>query len=207
MTPDSQLDEFRWENEIRRHENQVADFFHDLVYCLDLPTGELPAPPGITGLPVPADSVTPSGKEAYWQWMAEHEDDAEENDDYEPRHPVCFSCVDSLDQLAVMWNKFTVNCSCGKEFALALGINCAFGKLLARCADFTEPAEKICSDTLLISLGKRTIADLENLVLRLDHFQYLHPEKKDVFTFFRTRLAIVRDQLTGKLAELRNRNA
>lgn len=201
----SHWDEFQWENEIRRHENNVADFFHDLVYCLDLPIGEMPAELPETA-ETPSDPVTASRNAALRQWMSDHE--AEENDeqeqDYEPRHPVCFSCVDALDDLSAKWNQFCVQNYHNENFLPALGISCAFAKLLARTADFTEPG-KFNTPALLTSLGKRAIADLEDLVAGLTNFQSeFFPESYAGVSYFISRLALIRDQLVEKLAEVRN---
>ena len=203
MKPLSHWDEFQWENEIRRHESSVADFFQDLVYCLDLPIGD--PPPGAAGTAgTPSDPVAAGKSEAFRQWMRDHdeEEDEENPPDCEPRRPVCFSCVDSLDQLAVMWNQFCVS-RCGSELLpAALGISCAFARLLARTADFTEPG-KYCDTGLLITLGKRALSDLSDLLFRLDTLREITASDAEEFHFFRLRLALVRDQLTGKLAELR----
>lgn len=202
MKRTSHWDEFQWENEIRRHENSVADFFQDLVYCLDLPIGDLPSgAPGSAG--APSDPVTAGKNDAMRQWMREH-DEFDDDGDYDPRRPICFSCVDALDQLAVEWNRVCIaNCS-PESLPVALGIACAFAKLLARAADFTEP-DRSCGKPLQITLGKRALADLADLVQRLDAFQQAAaPDEEEIFSYFRLRLGLVRDQLIGKLEELRS---
>ncbi|MBE6364720.1 MAG: hypothetical protein E7053_03085 [Lentisphaerae bacterium] len=204
----SQWDEYQWENEIRRHENNVACFFQDLVYCLDLPIGDVLFDP----LASPAaetntDPVSAKRSNALRQWMSEHgefedgEDDDYQSSDAEPRHPVCFSCVDALDAMAVQWNQFAATIEKENIFEFALGINCAFGKLLARTADFTEPGEE-CTTPLLITLGKRAINDLEDLVDRLKECSSVFPGNM-IFSDLVARLAVVRDQLTAQLHTLR----
>lgn len=198
-----QWSENQWKNEIRKHEEEVASFFQDLVYCLDLPMDELP-----TELPdpveTPSDAIAAGKNAAMRQWIRDHEEEDGEEDqdmDYEPRHPVCFSCVDSLDQLAVLWNSFSIGFSTREERRFALGISCAFAKLLARTADFTEPA-KCCSAQLLKTLGKMALSDLEDLVSRLDQCREMIASNENQFSFFRSRLALIRQQLIEKLNEL-----
>jgi hypothetical protein len=190
--------EFQWENEIKRHEYNAAALFQDLVYCLDLPIAysDLNIIPGEQ----PPATVSSTQNDALKQWMLDHENDEEQSevtqqDEY--RHPVCFSCVDSLDHLAVMWNQFAVENFSGEAFHKAMGVTCAFGKLLARVADFTEPS-KACENSLLITLGKRAVAELEELV---DYLHEYHAE------YFISRLSLLRDQLTDRLQELRNSTA
>ena len=193
--------EHQWEKEIRQHEDEVALFFQGLVYSLDLPIDDLP-----DTFPNAADAsapVTAVKNDALQQWMLEHEEDDgdESENDYEPRHPLCFSCVDSLDQLAVEWNIFSASLPQGEFFRTALGISCAFAKLLARSADFTEPA-KYCTVQLLCTLGKLAFSDLDDLLCRLDDFEKSMPlQYIDPFNYFRRRLAVAKEQLAAKLKE------
>ena len=193
--------EHQWEKEIRQHEDEVALFFRGLVYSLDLPMDDLP-----DTFPCAADAsapVTAVKNDALQQWILEHEeDDAEESEnDYEPRHPLCFSCVDSLDQLAVEWNIFSASLPQGELSRSALGISCAFAKLLARSADFTEPA-KYCTIQLLCTLGKLAASDLDDLLCRLDDLEKsMDLRHTDHFNYFRRRLAVAKEQLAAKLKE------
>ena len=194
--------ESQWKNEIRQHEDEVALFFQDLVYCLDLPMDDLPASFPNTA-DSPSDVVASVKNDALRQWMLDHEEESEEESDtdYEPRHPLCFSCVDSLDQLAVEWNIFSASLPQVEFFRTALGISCAFAKLLARSADFTEPA-KYCTVQLLCTLGKLAVSDLDDLLCRLDDFEKSMPlQYIDSFSYFRRRLAVAKEQLAAKLKE------
>lgn len=196
--------ENQWKNEIRQHEAEVALFFQDLVYCLDLPMDDIPAAFPNTA-DTPSDPVTAVKNDALRQWMLDHEEDGEEETetDYEPRHPLYFSCVDSLDQLAAEWNIVSAGFSRGELSGMALGISCAFAKLLARSADFTEPA-KYCTAQLLSTLGKLALNDLDDLLSRLDDFGLARNGQTEIpLNYFRRRLALVKEQLTGKLDELK----
>lgn len=202
--PDYPLwNEKQWENEIRRHESSLAEFFRDLVYCLDLPVGDSPA--GLQeAAGMPLDPVTSRSNEALQQWKNDHEneDDSDDAVEYEPRRPVSFACVDALDQLAVEWNTLTMDFDDRQTFAAALGINGAFAKLLARTADFTEP-DRDAPAALLITLGRRAMEDLEDLVSRLDDFANSSGIPREKCRYFRSRLALVREQLADHLRELR----
>jgi hypothetical protein len=194
--------ESQWKNDIRQHEDEVALFFQDLVYCLDLPMDDLPASFPNTA-DSPSDVVASVKNDALRQWMLDHEEESEEESDadYEPRHPLCFSCVDSLDQLAVEWNIFAAKFSNRKHSSLLLGISCAFAKLLARCADFTEPTKQ-CTPQLLSTLGKLAVHDLEELAARLNEFASELPKHAPSSAYFLRRLALVREQLIEKLRDL-----
>ncbi|MBE6390139.1 MAG: hypothetical protein E7043_08225 [Lentisphaerae bacterium] len=200
----SNWDEFQWETEIRRHENSVADFFQGLVYCLDLPIDNSPAGWNNTAV---QDPVTASDNiDQFTQWSQDEMEyeDIELSRMYEHRHPIIFSCVDALDQLAAEWNQFAVTLHDCKLQKTSLAVSCAFAKLLARTADFTEPSARLNSVALLVSLGKRTLTDIADLLIRLDNFSRLIPEEKSVITGFRQKLMLLRDQLIDRLFELRN---
>lgn len=199
-----QWSEQQWKNEIRQHEEQLALFFQDLVYCLDLPISDLPSElPG--SVETPSDPVTAGKNAALQQWVREHEeenDEIEPEEDYGPRHPVCFSSVDSLDQLAASWNIFSSDFKEDELSRYALGTSCAFAKLLARCADFMEPS-KYCTTQLLITLGELALNDLDDVISRLESCRKLLDSRTESFTYFHQRLAVVREQITTRLHELR----
>ncbi|MBE6356045.1 MAG: hypothetical protein E7058_02905 [Lentisphaerae bacterium] len=203
MTNYPAWNEKQWENEIRKHESSLAEFFRDLVYCLDLPIGEMPSVLQNSTADAPLDPVTSRSKEALQQWVNDHEsdDDIDSSLEYEPRRPVCFACVDALDQLAAEWNAFISGITDHRIFVDALGINCAFAKLLARSADFTEPDRDV-PIALLITLGKRSLTDLENLVSLINIFEKNSGIDQHNCHYFCKRLALVRDQLIDKLSEL-----
>lgn len=198
-----QWSEQQWKNEIHKQEKQLALFFQDLVYCLDLPISELPAElPG--SVETPSDPVTAGKTAALQQWMREHEEECDENEleeDYEPRHPVCFSCVDSLDQLATAWNIFSSDFKDGELSRYALGASCAFAKLLARSADFMEPS-KYSTPQLLLSLGNLALNDLEDVIYRLESCQNQLDSHAESFNYFYQRLAVVKEQITARINEM-----
>lgn len=198
-------DEYQWEREIRRHESRVARFFRGLVYCIDLPAEEASADfsAGAEPLSDPVSARQPVNP-ALQEWLMNH-DAAEGEEENSPpeRHPVCFAPVDALDGLCVQWNTL-FSSRVRKELSpYAMGIICAFAKLLARVADFTESGREF-SPPLLVSLGKRSLADLNEVMLMLENFSALQPSLAPEISAISSRLLIVREQLLCRLQELRS---
>ena len=190
--------EFQWEQELRRHENRIAKFFRNLVYCIDLPAEEAYGDFQL-GAPVPAAP----GKEnpALQEWIRDHDD--EDDDDQPERRPTCFAPVDAIDQLGVTWNIITATKLDPRLLACGMGINCAFAKLLARVADFTEPP-KDSTTALRRTLGKRSLTDLKELSLMLESIATEQTSLMPEISGIESRLLIVREQLVDGLRELRS---
>ena len=195
--------EFQWEQELRRHENRIARFFQDLVYCIDLPAeeacGDFQLGAGAQD-PVPAAPGTTNP--ALQEWLRDHDD--EEDDEAQPdRRPTCFAPVDAIDQMGVTWNIITATKLDPELLSCGMGINCAFAKLLARVADFTEPA-KDSTTALRRTLGKRSLTDLKELSLMLESIAAEQPSLTPEISGIQSRLLIVREQLVDSLRELRS---
>ena len=154
--------EFQWEREIRRDERRISCYYRELPECLDLPGEEEMIFNSLLSRPdlVPTGGAPDSLRS--WRPDVEEEEDDEPAFDDNSRRPGS-ELVIQLDHLAVEWNTLAVSrLRAGLELP-GLGICCAFGKLLARTADFIDtidPAER----ALRISLGKRALADLNDLV-------------------------------------------
>lgn len=154
--------EFQWEREIRRDERRISCYYRELPECLDLPGEEEMIFNSLLSRPdlVPSGGTPDSLRS--WRPDVEEEEDDEPAFDDNSRRPGS-ELVIQLDHLAVEWNTLAVSrLRAGLELP-GLGICCAFGKLLARTADFIDtidPAER----ALRISLGKRALADLNDLV-------------------------------------------
>ena len=198
-------DEYQWEREIRRHESRVARFFRGLVYCIDLPAEEASADFS-AGAETPSDPVSARqpANPALQEWLMNHDAaDGEEENTPPERHPVCFAPVDAVDRMCVQWNTLFAS-GIRREFTPhAMGIICAFAKLLARVADFTEPGRE-ATPALLVSLGKRSLADLNEVMLMLENFSILQPSLAPEISAISSRLLIVREQLLCRLQELRS---
>ena len=199
MTHRNDWDEFQWERELRQYESRIARFYHGLVYCLDLPAEEADFP---IGTATPSDPVPASCNPALLEWLKEHDQDDEENPPPE-RHPSCFAPVDAIDRMCVEWNVIFASELPLKFLSFGMGINCAFAKLLARCADFTEP-EKDCAPALLITLGKRSLLDLAELTFMLDEIGKVLPALQQHTSRMKVNLLIVREQFLARLNEIRN---
>ena len=196
-------DEFQWEQEIRRHESRIARFYQGLVYCIDLPAEEafeeLQFGTETQCDPVSAAAVN---NPALQEWISEHDID-DENENIPERHPRCLAPVDAVDQLCVRWNNIFASTLKNELIPQGMGIICAFAKLLARVADFTEP-EKGCTHSLLLTLGKRSLDDLKNLSVMLENICRRQPSLSPEIAIMLKQLFTVREQLIGALRKLRN---
>ena len=190
--------EFQWEQELRRHENRIARFYQDLVYCIDLPAEEAN---GDFQLGDEDPASAPPGS-ALQDWLRDH-DDEEEEDNAPERRPTCFAPVDAIDQLGVFWNLITATKLEPKLLPCGMGINCAFAKLLARVADFTEPAHD-ATLPLRLTLGKRSLTDLKELSVMLESIAAEQKSLLPEISRIQARLLIVREQLVDGLRELRS---
>ena len=192
--------EFQWEQELRRHENRIARFFQDLVYCIDLPAEEANGDFQL-GAETP-DPVPAAPNPALQDWLRDH-DDEEDEENAPDRRPTCFAPVDAIDQLGVSWNLIAATRLDPELLPCGMGVNCAFAKLLARVADFTEPA-KDATPALRLTLGKRSLTDLKELSVMLESIAAEQKSLLPDITGIQSRLLIVREQLVDCLRELRS---
>lgn len=207
MKHNSVWDEFQWEKELRKHESRIARYFQGLVYCIDLPAEESCADFRF-GSAMPSDPVSTrnSNNQALQEWLQEHDSDNEDTDTApEERRPSCFAPVDAVDQLAVTWNTVCAVRLRSDLNQSGMGITCAFAKLLARVADFTEPGRE-CTTPLLITLGKRSLADLKELCNLLESLGQEQHSLQETVSAITARLLLVREQLLCRLKELRSSN-
>ncbi len=191
--------EFQWENEIRRDERRISCYYRELPDCLDLPGEEdmifnsLLSHPDLVPTGGSADSLRA------WQPEEEEEDGElfEEND----RRPGS-GLIAQLDRLAVEWNTLMVS-ELRPDLELpGLGISCAFGKLLARVADFVDTAEP-SEKALRISLGKRSLADLNELAGALQQLGNSQHSLQTHLGLFIELLSHIREHLLELLADSR----
>ena len=145
--------EFQWEAEIRRDERRISGYFQELPSCLDLPGEEEMI---YEKLFSQVDLMPVDGKTgALRNW--EDDDSEEEWENNSPPHKLLLQ----LDCLAVEWNTLIVNELPTDLSAAGLGIACQYGKLLVRLSNFLDGGQQ--EATLKISLGKRCLADLNDL--------------------------------------------
>ena len=206
MTPSDDPSEFFWEKKLRQHEKSVAEYLKKLHHSLELAdlecvsgvsAGEIDESfPELKNIPdfVPAES--PGNDD---------DDGCGDDEAVMPRRVTDFSPVDAVDQLAVLWNQQLIAKLPPDLFDYGLGINCAFAKLIARVADFTEPGEGI-PDNLLIALGKRACAELNDLLKRISAPELAESDFAENAAFIAGRLLLVRSELTGELAKIRRKS-
>ena len=153
--------EFQWEREIRRDERRISCYFRELSGCLDLPGEEEMIFSNLLSHP----DLVPTGGNPdslrFWQRPGDDEEEEEEPDD--PQRRPGTEIIDEIDRLATEWNVCCASLLRSNLDLHGLGIVCAFGKLLARAADFIDTDAETARG-LKISLGKRALADLNELV-------------------------------------------
>lgn len=193
--------EFQWEEEIRRDERRISGYFRELAGCLDLPDeeelifGQLSSQPDLVPLPENPESL----RDCFGSGDDEEMDNGENSS---PRRSVASATVGELDMLCAEWNILTAgNLASAGSFA-ALGCSCAFAKLLARAADFLEPGED-SAPALLVSLGKRSLRDLNETVELLAGFGAEYPEFQNDTDWLISRLGEIRERLISHLEVVR----
>lgn len=189
--------EFQWEEEIRRDERRISGYFRELAGCLDLPDeeelifGQLSSQPDLVPLAENPESL----RDCFNSGDDEDEEGFEHNS---PRRTVASSTVDELDMLCAEWNILTSGVLPGQIRYMALGCSCAFGKLLARTADFLEPGEN-SSAALIVSLGKRALRDLNETVELLADIAAVYPDFRERCSWLISRLGEIRERLISHL--------
>jgi len=194
--------EFQWEKEIRRDERRISCYFRELPACLDLPGEEEMIFNSLLSQP----DLVPTGGNPdslrYWHHSDEDEDeDFDDPEDAGRRRPGT-EIVDEIDRLATEW---TVCCASSLRSTLdlhGLGIVCAYGKLLARAADFVDTNPETARG-LKISLGKRALADLNELVGALEQLRDLQHSLKSEISLAVELLGHVRERLIDLVEQLR----
>ena len=191
-------DEFRWEEEIRQDERRISGYFRELAACLDLPDEE----ELIYGQLASRNDLVVAETSDPIRNINSYDDEDMEEENRSPRRSVESATVDELDMLCAEWNILTAVPLSFRQQTAALGCSCAFSKLLARCADFLEPGED-CTNALLISMGKRTLRDLNETVQFLDKMSEIIPELDQEIGRFISRLGEIRERLISRLDSLR----
>ena len=193
--------EYQWEREIRRDERRISCYFRELPGCLDLPGEEDMIFSNLLSHP----DLVPTGGDPdtlrFWQKPDEDDEDDEEPGDPQRRHPGA-EVIDEIDRLATEWNVCCASLLRSNLDLHGLGIVCAFGKLLARVADFVD-TDEVTARGLKISLGKRAIADLNELVGGLQRICELQRSLVSHVTLAIELLGHVRERLVDLVEQLR----
>ncbi|MBO5308292.1 MAG: hypothetical protein J6C40_09840 [Lentisphaeria bacterium] len=187
--------EFQWEEEIRRDERRINGYFRDLPSCLDLPGEEDMIYEKLFSR---TELMPIQGKTGALRNWEEDENNDEDEGNSAPTHKLLVQ----LDCLAVEWNIITVNTLFPAFAADGLKIACAYGKLIVRTANFLE--ERQMDFSLRISLGKRCLADLNDLAGSLTEIGRKFEELHDDCRTHLEMLGHVREQLLLELKTVRD---
>lgn len=195
--------EFQWLQELRRDERRISCYMHELVHCLDLPEENSLI---YDQLASSADLVpTAEAADALHNWFFNEtfDDDAEDEDisGESDTGDTISAPAANVETLGVRWNMLCAAKFSGNTDLEALALSCAFAKLFARVGEFTDPEENAPA-TLLRTLGKCALRDLNHLAGRINRFTAAHPDLTVEREFFLTRLGEVREALISRLDSL-----
>lgn len=190
--------EFDWEREIRRDERRISRYYRELMYCLDLPGEEEIIDEQLSGRccsdPVPAGS---GGDILRNRRFFDREDD-EDDDNAAPRQ--YSPLVSRIDRLAAEWCAVCASVLDDRLFVPGgLGVACAYAKLLARVADFSD-ADPEKERTLRTSLVKRALADLNELAGALGEISNWQKSLREIAAWHINELSQLRESLTDTLS-------
>ncbi len=191
--------EFQWEREIRRDERRISCYYRELAACLDLPGEEDMIFNSLLSRP---DLVPTGGNTETLRYWQKDEEDDEEFDEEDFRRRPGSEVVEEIDRLATEWNVLCASRLRANLDLHGLGIACAYGKLLARAADFvdTDPEE---ARGLKISLGKRALSDLNELSGGLNKLGKFQPSLRSHLENQIEFLGHVRERLIDLVEPLR----
>ena len=177
MANHSQYDnwtEFQWENELRRDELRINRYFQELSTCVDLPDEEETI---FKDLMAQKDLV-PTGANSrqaltdfYFRSEVFGEEDLQVQDLSRKNG---YEQMQQIDKLAAAWTAYFSSGLPASLFQEGVGIICCFRKLLSRSCNFLE-IEETEQPGLKISLGKRLLADLNELMGALRTINGLMP--------------------------------
>ena len=195
--------EFRWEKEIRRDERRINRYFAELPSCMDLPGEE----DIIFGQIAESADLVPTGagntSEALrcWSYLLPQEEESDAGEEYSNHHPEQ-AVINLLDTLACQWNMAYVTTLPVELYAAGLSIACSYAKLLARMADFGDTgADANCDKGLHITLGKRTLADINELADALGFMAQNYDMLRELCVSHVARLGEIRDRVITLLGQ------
>ena len=195
--------EFRWEKEIRRDERRINCYFAELPSCIDLPGEE----DIIFGQIAENADLVPSGTGATpenlrcWSYLLPQEEETDPGEEFSSHHPEQ-AVINLLDHLACQWNMTYVTALPVEFYAAGLSIACSYAKVLARMADFGDTGlDDNCDKGLHITLGKRTLADINELAEALKFMAQSDEALRGLCIAHVVRLGEVRDRVITLLEQ------
>jgi len=205
--PPGSRSEFEWEREIRRDEQRISRYYYELASCLDLPGEEEIIYNELAGHSdlVPASGGKPeNGLENPRRRFFDRDDDDDDdegNRGSDERRPGA-EATDEIDFLASEWSILAASRLRSDLRLPGLGVSCAYGKLLARAIDFSD-ADPRREYTLKLSLGKRVLADINQLLAMLESLGGEQPSLRDALADHSRQLIQLREKTVDLLSRLR----
>jgi hypothetical protein len=197
-------DEFKWEEEIRRDELRINRYFFELIPCMDLPGEEEMVIDQLAS----QSELVPIGVanfSAIGNWCYFASDEASEEEDEEEQRNISIrrqgDIINQLDNLATCWNMVAIRKLPKDLFSFGMGISCAYGKLLARTADFMDADSKL-DRALKLTLGKRVLADINTLLTAMSSLMGKVEELYDILNTQKEELIQAREIIIDALSLL-----
>ena len=206
-SPPGNRSEFEWEREIRRDERRISRYYYELASCLDLPGEEEIIDTELAGHSdlVPASGGKPeNGWENPRRRVFDRDDDDDDDEGTrgnDERRPGA-EATDEIDFLASEWSILAASQLRSDLRLPGLGVSCAYGKLLARAIDFSD-ADPRREYTLKLSLGKRVLTDINQLLSMLEALGAEQPSLREALDAQRRQLIQLREKSVDLLARLR----
>ncbi len=194
--------EFHWEKEIRQDEKRIRQYFRILPSCLDLPDEEDSIISKLMSQPdlVPSNADFNNNAENSLDIFFEGDEERLDiNDLKERRYSDIYL---SLHKLALEWNIIVVHDLRQSLRKSGLVTTCTLGRLTARSIDIIE-LEDTQMTQLKISLLKRILSDINELLRQLNSFSRQQNTLKDKLAVFTHNLHNIREKVINILYETR----
>lgn len=195
--------EFDWEREIRKDELRIASYFKTLGTCLDLPGEEEMIFKRLMSQPdlVPTGVANPESLTNPFEQLSEEEAAEEWDETLHKRGN--FEGLRRLEKLSSEWNLLVAHQMPESSFLAALNVTCHFGKLLSRITNFVDVEDVVENRSLRISLLKRSLADLNELIASLENVKAQSGLPEAVFAQFFEKLSFFRESVLDWLGKVR----
>lgn len=190
--PRKNLNEYQWEQEIRRDERRISCYFRELCSCLDLPGEE----EIILNQLMDQPDLVPSGvaAESLRNWLYGNDEEEEDEESSARRSRPGGDLLDGVDRLLTDWNALTARYIDGESYFDGVAIGVALGKLLTRLVDWldTDPVE---FHALHKTLGKRVLQDLNQAAARMRSLGDAAPKLRERIFHFTEALKLLRERV------------
>jgi len=193
--------EFRWEKEIRQDEKRIRHYFRILPSCMDLPDEEDSIISKLMSLPdlVPSKADfnnVENSLEVFFEGDEEHLDVSNLK---ERRYSDVYL---NMHKLSLEWNIIVVHDLRQSLRKSALVTTCTLGRLIARSIDIIE-LEGAHMSQLKISLLKRILSGINDLLGQINSFSRQQNTLKDKLDMFSHQVHIIREKVINILHQAR----